>query len=155
MSATALWTSVKAAYNDVMLRQLTNVNTQTGAVDDTVGESAAQEVIDLWPVYAQVDYDAANTTHVRVGEQGVIAVLWRRTGAAAAAATVKWGEVFGNDGAISRIRNTDPRSRSAPSSNSNVVSAVSGEQSERGWADRSALASGLLPSTRGVHGGGG
>ncbi len=68
------------------------------AVDATYGATAAQEVIDLFPIYGQVDYDATNSQHVTVGRRGVIAVLYERGGTSSTIAEVEWNQVFGDDG---------------------------------------------------------
>ena len=120
----------------------------------TKGEAAAQAVINLWPVYAQVEYDAANAVHVEVAEMGVIAMLWRRGGSSSAIEQVKWDEVFGDDGLISRVRRTGPRGRAAPSSNSGVQQAPerdAGGRLVRGWADTQSLPSNYMPIPRSVE----
>lgn len=151
MSAANLWTAVKADYDADGLISLTNIrNRGATAIDDTVGTAAAQAVINLWPAYAQVAYDANNALHVEAAELGVISILWRRGGASSTIEQVKWDEVFGTEGVIARIRRTGPRGHARPVSNSGVQQAPEtgpdGGQ-VRGWADRESLPAGFL-STR-------
>lgn len=140
MTASALWTAVKASYESTGLVTLTNIRDRAATtIDDTAGEDAAQEVIDLWPIYAQEDYDASDTAHVAVAKQGVIAVLWRRGGTATNVAQVKWDEVFSPEGLIARVKRTGARGRQGPSSNAT-------SDAYRGWSDRDSLPSGILPN---------
>lgn len=152
MSNTALWTHVKANYDSAGLITLTNIrDTSATAIDDTVGEAASQSVIDLWPAYAQIAYDASDALHVEVATLGVIAILWRRGGQATSIENVKWDEIFGDDGLISKVRRTDPRSHRGPSSNSGVQQAselTSSGQRVRGWSDRESLPVNWLPTRR-------
>jgi hypothetical protein len=148
MTAAALWTAVKADYDADGLITLTNIkNRAATTINDTVGTAAAQAVINLWPAYAQTAYDAANDLHVEAAEMGVIAVLWRRGGSSSTIEQVKWDEVFGESGVISKIRNTGPRARMAPVSNSGVDQAperTPDGSPVRGWADRESLPPGFL-----------
>jgi hypothetical protein len=90
--AADLWTAVVASYNADGLLQLTNIrNRAATSIDTAVGQSAAQGVIDVWPVYAQSAYDATNATHVEVAKRGVIAMLWSRGGTASQIAKIEWG----------------------------------------------------------------
>jgi len=143
MTAAALWTAVKADYDTDGLISLTNIkNRAASTINDTVGTAAAQAVINLWPAYAQTAYDAANELHVEAAEMGVIAILWRRGGSSSSIEQVKWDEVFGDGGVISKIRMTGPRARMAPSSNSGVTQAderTADWSNVRGWADRESL----------------
>lgn len=154
MSASALWTAVKAAYDADGLITLTNIRDRAQtAVDDTVGQSAAQEVIDLWPLYAQEDYDPTDGQHVRVAEHGVIAVLWRRGGSSTSIEQVKWDEVFSPEGMVAKVRRTGPRGRQGPSTNSEVQQRsglTSSGQKVRGWSDPDSLPGGrsFLPQRR-------
>lgn len=151
MTAAALWTAVKASYDSDGLIALTNIRDRAAtAVDDTVGQNAAQGVIDLWPAYAQVTYDAANALHVEAAKRATIAVLWSRGGTSATIAKVEWDEVFGDDGLIGRVRKTGARGRAAPLTNSGVQTAAeeSHGRAVAGWSDREALPHGLLPSRR-------
>ena len=155
MTATALWAAVVADYDADGLISLTNIRDRSATTIDTaVGEAAAQAVINLWPVYAQVEYDAANAVHVEVAEMGVIAMLWRRGGSSSAIEQVKWDEVFGDEGLIARVRRTGPRGRAAPSSNSGVQQAPerdAGGRLVRGWADTQSLPSNYMPIPRSVE----
>lgn len=152
--ATDLWDAVEASYDEKGLISLTNVNTNSATTIDTaVAHDAAQDVINLWPVYAQEDYDGSAATHVTVAKEGVIAVLWRRGGTAASIARVHWDEVFSPDGMISRIRRVGPRGRKAASSNSGVRQSserLSDGSAVRPWSDPQALPSGrnYLPNRR-------
>lgn len=153
-AATELWASVELAYDAAGLVALTNIRDRAATtVNDTVGESAAQEVVDLWPVYAQEAYDSTNAAHVAVGRQAVIAVLWRRGGAATTIEQVKWDEVFGEDGMIAKVKRTNARARLSPGTNSGVQQSpettTSGRQ-VRGWADKDSIPLGILPSRRTV-----
>lgn len=149
MTASALWTAVKASYEINGLITLTNIrDPNASAVDDTIGEDAAQAVIDLWPAYAQEAYDASDATHVEVAKHGVIAVLWRRGGAATTIAEVKWDEVFSPDGMVARVRRTGARARQGPSSNSGTSQRAENADGRnyRGWSDRETLPTGFLPN---------
>lgn len=154
MTAAALWTAVVASYDADGLISLTNIRDRSATtIDTTVGESAAQGVIDLWPIYAQIAYDASNATHVEAAKQGVIALLWRRGGTAASIAKVEWDEVFAADGLLSKVRSTGARSRRGPSTNSGVVTAselTEDGRNVRGWSDLDSMPHGILPSRRPV-----
>ena len=148
MTATALWAAVVASYSEQTLIDLTRVNDQASStISTTVGESAAQEVIDLWPLYAQVAFDVTNAAHVAVGKHATIAVLWCRS-PSAQVAKVEWGEVFGEDGMIGRVRLTGARAHTVARSNSGVqqASELDNGIAVRGWSDRESLPGGLLPS---------
>lgn len=156
MSAADLWSAVVSDYDQDGLITLTNIrNRSATSINTSVGEAAAQAVINLWPVYAQADYDPTNQTHVEVAEMGVIAMLWRRGGTSSAIEQVKWDEVFGDDGLITRVRRTGARGRVAPTSNSGVQQAPerdSGGRMVRGWADAASLPPNYLPLRRTVDG---
>lgn len=155
MSATALWDAVKDAYDSDGLITLTNIRDRSQTtIDDTVGENAAQSVIDFWPAYAQIDYDSSNALHVEVAILGVIAMLWRRGGSSTSIEQVKWDEVFSDDGVISRVRSTGPRGHRGPVSNSGVSQAAerkSDNQLVRGWSDRESLPISIMPLRRSVN----
>jgi hypothetical protein len=146
MTAAALWTSVVANYESEGLINLTNPRDNNAlAVDTTYGESAAQEVIDLFPLYGQVEYDATDSQHVAVGRRAVIAVLYERGGTTSSIAQVEWGEVFGDDGLLSKLKRTGARGRQGPSSNSGVSQKselTSNGRRVRGWSDPDALPAG-------------
>lgn len=145
MTAAALWTDVKANYETEGLVTLTNPRDNNAtSIDDTYGQSAAQEVIDFFPLYAQTDYDASDSQHVAVGRRGVIAVLYERGGAASTIAKVEWDEVFGDGGLMERLKRTEPRARQAPSTNSGVrqKSELADGRSVRGWSDPASLPGG-------------
>jgi hypothetical protein len=149
MTAAALWTAVKTSYDADGLITLTNIRDRAAAtIDDTAGQDAAQGVIDLWPAFAEETYDSADSLHVEVAKQGVIALLWRRGGSATTIEQVKWEEIFGPDGLIARVRRTGARGRPGPSSNSGVVTGSDLSESGResyGWSDRKALPTNFLP----------
>lgn len=148
MTATILWAAVVESYEDEGLRSLTNPRDKgAAAINTTYGENAAQDVIDLWPMYAQVEWDETDTRHIAVGKQAVIAMLFRRGGSSAKIEQVKWDEVFGDDGLLTRLRRTSPRGRSVPSSNSGVSqrSELESGRAVRGWSDRDSLPPGILP----------
>lgn len=149
--ASALWTAVVAAYPSQDLVSLTNIRDRDATTAVTAaGESAAQEVIDLWPLYAQVEYDSDNSTHVTVAKRGVIAVLWSRGGTAVQSAKIEWDEVFGDSGTISRVRRTGPRGRRGPVSNSEFEqpTGLAGARTVRPWSHPSSLPLGIMPNTR-------
>jgi len=152
MSNTALWTAVTAAYDADGLITLTNIRDRSATTIATSnGQTAAQAVIDLWPAYAEVAYDASDALHVEVAILGVIAILWRRGGTASTIEQVKWDEVFGTDGVMARVRRTGPRGHRGPSTNSGVeqASELNSDGSRvRGWADPESLPVGFLPSRR-------
>jgi phage gpG-like protein len=98
-----LWAAVKVSYDANGLIALSNIRDRTAsAVDDTVGTDAALQVIDLWPLYAQVAYDNTDSQHLAVAKRGTIAVLYERGGSSSAIAKVEWDEVFGDGGLIIR-----------------------------------------------------
>ena len=152
MTATALWAAVVVSYEANGLISLTNIRDRSAStIDTTAGEDAAQAVINLWPVYAQEDYDAADATHVEVAKRATIAVLWQRGGSAQTIAKVEWDEVFSPDGLISRVRRTGPRGRNSPASNSGVSQKselTASGRPVRGWADKESLPGGILPGRR-------
>lgn len=112
MTAAALWTSVVSAYAASDLIQLTNPGDTTAtSIATSFGQNAAQEVIDLWPIKAQVAYDASDATHVAIGRRWCIAVLWDRGGTASQAAQIKWDDV---KPLLEDLKNTDARSRQNP-----------------------------------------
>lgn len=146
MTASTIWTAVKTSYETNGLITLTNLRDRSAtAIDDTAGEDAAQEVIDLWPVYAQEAYDATDAAHLAVAKQATIAVLWRRGGSSTSIAEVKWNEVFSSEGLLAKVRGTGARARSGPKSNSDV-STTRDSRRYRGWADRDAYPTGFLPN---------
>lgn len=150
-AATELWASVESAYDAGGLISLTNIRDRSATtVNDTVGESAAQEVIDLWGIYAQADYDSTDATNVAIGRQAVIAVLWRRGGSASTIEQVKWEEVFGDEGLIAKLKRTNSRGRISPSTNSGVQqsSELSGGRAVRPWSDPDAIPNAFLPRRR-------
>lgn len=146
--ATELWTAVVADYDADGLITLTNIRDRSAtSVDTTVGQTAAQAVINLWPAYAQEAYDSTDALHVEVAEMAVIAMLWRRGGTSSTIAKVEWDEVFGADGLIARVRRTNARARSSPQSNSGVTQkaeTING-RNVRGWSDRESLPNGIAP----------
>lgn len=146
--ASELWAAVKNSYDEASLISLTNINNPSAtSINDTVGEDAAQTVINLWPLYAEVSYDSTDDLHVEIAKRGVIAVLWSRGGTATSISKVEWEDVFGPNGLLNRLRNISPRSRQAPASNSGVSQkseTVNGSKI-RGWSERCVLPDGILP----------
>jgi len=150
-AATDLWTATVAAYDTEALLNLTNIHDPAASSPDTtVGQTASQSVIDLWPAYAQVDYDSTNALHVEVGIRAVIATLWERGGSATSVAKQKWDDVF-TDSMIDMLKRTGPRGRQGPSTNSGVEQKselLSDGSRARPWADISALPIGFMPMGR-------
>ena len=143
-----LWTYVKTVYDTDGLITLTNIRDRSAsAIDDTAGTAAALSVLQLWPAYAQVDYDGTDALHKEVAAFGTIAMLWRRGGAATTIEQVKWDEVFGDGGLIEKVRRTDPRSHRGPSTNSGTITSTE-SGTKYGWSDRRSMPVGFLPSDR-------
>lgn len=143
MTATALWASVVANSESEGLVNLTNPRDPAAtSVDTTYGESAAQEAIDLFPLYAQVAYDSADSQHIAIGRRACIAVLYERGGTSSTISEVEWSEVFGDDGLLSKLKRTSARGRRGPSSNSGVQQKSelnSNGRPVRGWSDVESL----------------
>lgn len=143
MTATALWASVVLNYESEGLINLTNPRDNSAtSIDTTYGESAAQEVIDLFPLYGQVEYDSTSSQHIAVGRRATIAVLYERGGTASSIAEVEWKEVFGDDGLLTKLKRTGARARQGPSSNSGVrqkSELTSNGRAVRGWSDPASL----------------
>lgn len=151
-AADDLWTAVVAAYDSDGLVTLTNIRDRSATTIDTAaGTAAAQAVIDLWPAYAQVVYDEFDALHVEAGILGVIAMLWRRGGTASRIEQVKWEEVFGDDGVLSKIKRTGARGRQGPASDSQFQPSVY-TRAQRPWSDRGSLPPGLLPNPTSASG---
>lgn len=150
--ATDLFEAVKLVYDVDGLVTLTNIRDRSKTtITESVGDAAAQSVIDLWPAYAEVAYQASNALHEEAAILGVIAILWRRGGTSSEIEQVKWDEVFGTDGVISRIRRTGPRGRRGPSTNSNLTQATgltTSGRKFRPWADDESLPLNFLPNRR-------
>jgi hypothetical protein len=144
-----LWTAVVDAYDDNGLISLTNIRDRSAtSINTSVGQTAAQAVIDLWPAYAQEAYDSTSALHVEVAIMGVIAILWRRGGSAASIARVRWDEVFSEEGLVAKVRGTGARAHPAPNTNSGVTQKAertSSGQRYRGWSDRESLPRGIMP----------
>jgi len=140
--ATDLWAACEASYEAKGLTLLTNVRDRSAvAADDTVGADAAQSIIDMFALYAQVDYVSTNAIHVEVGMQGVIALLWRRGGTSTNIAKVKWEDWVE---LATKLRQTDPRGHEGPESNSGVSqpSELSNGRTTVPWSHPSALPGG-------------
>lgn len=143
-----LWAYVKTVYATDGLTTLTNRDSRSAtAPDDTVGTAAALSVINFWPAYAQVEFDVTDALHLEVAVEGVIAILWRRGGAASTIEQVKWDTVFGEGGTIEKVRRTNPRGKRGPTSTSGIRSSRDndGGRTPYGWSDRRSLPSGTLP----------
>ena len=120
-AATDLWASVVANYESEGLINLTNPRDNNAtAIATAYGQTAAQEVIDLFPIYGQVEYDSTSTLHVAVGRRATISVLYSRGGTSSTIAEVAWDEVFGDSGIITKLKRTSARARQGPNSNSGV-----------------------------------
>lgn len=149
--ATELWTEVLANYDPQSLLTLTNIHDPAATVaDTTVGQVAAQSVIDLWPAYAQVAYDSTSGLHVEVASKAVIAMLWDRGGTAASIAKQKWDDIF-TDGVIAQVKMTSPRAHGGPRSNSGVTQSselLADGSRGRPWSDLRSLPLGIMPSRR-------
>lgn len=154
-SADDLWDSVVVTYDEDGLIALTNIRDRSATTANaSAGLSAAQGVIDVWPAYAQVEYDPTNALHVEVAKRATIAMLWSRGGSSSSIAKVEWDEVFGDGGLLEKIRRTSARGRQGPSTNSGVESSsefLSG-RAVRGWSDRESLPREILPSRRTADG---
>lgn len=152
-----LWAAVVASYDSAGLVTLTNIRDRSATtVDTTVGTDAALGVINFWPAFAEVAYDASDALHVEVAKMGVIALLWRRGGSATQIAKIEWDEVFSPEGLIAQVRKTNPRSHRGPSSNSGVTQkaeTTSSGENVRGWSDPDALPQGRAYMPRRVNAG--
>lgn len=149
--ATDLWASVESHYDANTLTQLTNVKDVTAtSADDTHGALVAQEFIDLFPQYAETDYDASDTTHVAIGRHGVVALLRKYRGSTSEVAQRDWDEVFGTDGMLVRLKLTNARAHGVPQSNSDTTrtAETSGGRNTKDWSDPDTLPGGssFLPS---------
>lgn len=147
-AASDLWAAVVAGYDSDGLVSLTNIrNRGATTADSNAGESAAQDVVDLWPLYAQAAYDPLDAQHVVVGKRAVIAVLWSRGGTASSIAKVEYDEVFGDEGLISKVRKTGARARPGPSSSSGsrASSEVTSGRAVRPWSDPESISQTHLP----------
>lgn len=154
-AADDLWDAVVVTYDEDGLIALTNVRDRSATTANaSAGLSAAQGVIDIWPAYAQVEYDPTNALHVEVAKRAAIAMLWSRGGSSSTIAKVEWDEVFGEGGLLEKIRRTGARGRQGPVTNSGVQSSseLSSGQAVRGWSDRESIPSQILPSRRTASG---
>tara|TARA_R110000782_G_scaffold253743_1_gene341942 strand:- start:23367 stop:23840 length:474 start_codon:yes stop_codon:yes gene_type:complete len=145
-----IWAYVKTVYDADGLVTLTNIRDRTASTaDDAVGTAAALSVINYWPAYAQVAFDVTDGLHLEAAVEGVIAVLWKRGGAASGIEQVKWDTVFGEGGTLEKLRRTDPRGRQGPSTNSGIQTSRENDNGATpfGWSDRRSLPHGLLPGT--------
>jgi hypothetical protein len=145
MSAVDLWAAVKARYSDALLRPLTNYRDRTAvAIDDSVGEAAAQTVISLWPVHVQEEYDPTNLVHVESGSFATLAVLEQRKSTSPKAAQQAWDRAFGAGGILEKVKNTGARGRTEPVHES-ATPIVNGRR-EPPWYARERVPPGVLPS---------
>lgn len=149
-TATDLWDEVVDAYDEDGLVALTNIRDRGATTILTAtGVKAAQAVIDMWPSYAEAEFDPTIPLHVVTAVRAVIAVLWSRGGTAATIAKVEWDEVFGDSGTIAKVRRTGARGRSVPRTNSGLQSSpqtING-QLVRPWSDVDSLPP-FLPTRR-------
>lgn len=146
-----VWTAVKARYDSASLISLTNINDRDQtAIDDTVGTEAANGTLNLWPAYAQVEFDVSDGLHLEVAVRGTIAMLYERGGTSTDVAKIEWEEVFSNDGLMGKLKRTGPRGHQAPSSNSGVTtsSESSAGRNVMGWSDRKASGAQFMTARR-------
>lgn len=146
-----LWTAVRARYSDQELRPLTNVRQPNATVvDDAAGTAAALTTIRMFGIYAETDYDEANPIHLEVATFGVIAILFQRGGVAPNVAEIEFGEVFGPDGMIQRIRRTDPRAHGLASKSGNARRSPESRDGRAvmPWSDRERIPEGIVPRPR-------
>tara|TARA_R100001510_G_C7605048_1_gene170497 strand:+ start:534 stop:998 length:465 start_codon:yes stop_codon:yes gene_type:complete len=145
VTAAALWTTCKSNYDTQGLVELTNIRDRTATtIDDTVGEAAAQAVINLWPIYTQVDYDSTSALHVEIAMQGVISLLYRRGGASTQIEQVRWESVWDDEGLMGRLRKTNVRGRKPPKISGNIKASRPSRQSKP-WSDSQSLPVNYLP----------
>lgn len=154
-AAETLWNATLESYDTDGLITLTNIRDRSAtAISDNVGNNAALAVIDLWPIYAQEEFDDENLTHIEVGKRALIAVLWSRGGTATSIAKVEWDEVFSADGLIAKVRGTGARGRPAPETDSSVATSsdwIDGRQAY-GWSDPRSMPHGYFPRRVTSHG---
>lgn len=134
-----VWTAVVARYDNDSLVSLTNINDRDqGSIDTTVGTEAANGTLNLWPAYAQVEFDVSDGLHLEVAVRGTIAMLQERGGTSTDVAKIEWEEVFANDGLMGKVKRTGPRGRQGPSSNSGVTTPAetSNGRAVIGWSHR-------------------
>lgn len=146
-----LWTAVKAGYAIDQLIPLTNIMDRgVDAIDDAVGTSAAEQVLGLWPSYAEFDFDVLKPTHMSVGIRWVIVVLYERGGFSAEIAREEWKEIASDDdGLLSRLRRTESRSRTAPAISGPDLNS-NGEEITP-YSHRKSMPVNFMPSTRTVN----
>lgn len=146
-----VWTAVKSAYDSDGLISLTNVRDNAATtIDDTAGTSAADHALNLWPLYAEIDFDVLDLRHLAVAIRAVIAVLWERGGVGTAAGQQEWKEVFSDeDGLMSRLRRTESRGQGGPSTSGPDVTTTGREV--RPWSARESMPVGYLPGVRRVN----
>ena len=145
MTASALWTSCKSNYHTQGLIELTNVqNRSATATDDTVGQLAAQAVINLWPIYTQIAYDSSDALHVEIAMQGVISMLYRRGGASTQIEQVKWDSVWDDEGLMGQLRKVKARGRKKPQI-SGMTKATRATRETKPWSDAARLPVNYLP----------
>jgi hypothetical protein len=142
-----IWTKVKARYPEDTLIDLTSVqDPDLGAIDDTYGTDAADEVLDLWEMNAEVDFDVANTTHLSLAVRATFAVMMVRA-RNTPDAQLAYDRVFGSEtleGEFARFRRTGPRGRLEPTT-TGPTTTTSGE-AVRPYSSRKAMPTGFLPS---------
>lgn len=155
MGKVELWAAVVASYDAEGLLQLTNVRDRSATgINTAKGQDAAQAVIDLWPIYAQSNYNEANLGNLEVAKRAVIAMLWSRGGSSASIAKVEWDSVFSEGGLIAKVRQTGARGRQGPSSSSGVSTRDETVQGQHvmGWSDRASTPPAMLPRRRLANG---
>jgi hypothetical protein len=153
-AADDLWAAVKNNYDEQMLISLTNVRKRENAgIEDSVGTSAAQSVINWYPIIVQADYDEGSAQHVEVGMVGVIAMLWRRGGSAANAEKIRWEDWVQ---LAETLKGVEPRAHGLPESGDVNGKDCSADPAcppgcrPMGWADKAAFRH-LLPRSPGCQ----
>lgn len=76
MPDSTLWAAVKVRVPARRLIELTNRDSQNAtSIDDTVGEQATTDAQGMFSTYAGSSFDTALNEHLRVGVDGVVALL--------------------------------------------------------------------------------
>lgn len=147
-----VWTEVKAAYPAEMLAPLTNLYDRSSGsttVDDTVGQAAAQQFIDLFPDYAEVEFDASNRKHLARAIPGTVAILYQRDGLRTEEAKRAFDHVFGESGTMNALKRTGARARVEPKTT--APDTLASGQERRAWSHEKSLPTGFMPTGRGVN----
>ena len=144
--ATDLWTLVEDRYDPNSLVSLTNPrDPEAVAVDAARSVAAAQDVIDAFPLYAQIEYDSANAQHKQVAIVGVISILWERGGTSPTVARTRWEDWVK---LLERLKGVEPRSHVEPASSDADPATRNSPYRGQSWSSRKNLR-GLLPRPSG------